>query len=228
MSNKTNNATILPFLIAVYVTALVLRPILAIKIFTIISFTVPAGILIFPLSFICNDIFTEVYGYRKSKQIIRAGLLAQVLACLVIFLAVNLPGASFWQEQVAYEKVLGQNFRFAFASLAACYFGEIANSIILSKLKYNHSKVSDGQLKKRFVLSTIVGELLDSLIYILIGFTGILSMTIIFYLIISTWILKCLYEITFLPVSVAICLYIKRYEGLDIIDQPKSTCYSII
>jgi uncharacterized PurR-regulated membrane protein YhhQ (DUF165 family) len=143
-------------------------------------------------------------------------------------LAVTLPGASFWQEQLAFEKVLGQNLRFALASLLACYLGEIANSIVLSKLKYNQKGINNKQMRRRFVLSTIVGELVDSLIYILVGFTGILNLTIIFNLIVSTWILKCAYEIILLPLSVAICLHIKKYEGLDIIDEPANTSYSLI
>jgi uncharacterized integral membrane protein (TIGR00697 family) len=230
MENTIKKYSLLPFLIALYVTALILRPILAVKIFSFHSIKVPAGILVFPLSFICNDIFTEIYGYRLSKNIIRAGLFAQILSCFVITISIIIPGASFWSFEEEYKIILGQNFRFAAASMIACYMGEIVNSIVLSKMKYSYRE-DTFNLKfqsYRFVVSTIFGEMVDSIIYVTVGFAGNLDNNILLNLIISTWIIKSLYEILLLPVSLSITNRIKDLEQIDVIDKPMLTKYSLI
>ena len=218
----------LPFIIAVYVTALILRPILAVKIITIFSINFPAGILVFPLSFICNDIFTEVYGFNLSKRIIQAGLIAQVLSMTVISIAIYSPAAIFWNNQTAYETILGQTPRLAIASLIGCYFGEIVNSIVMSKMKFRSGSNLELQMQYRFVVSTLFGELIDSLLYIGIGFLGVYSFHNVVMLILTTWLGKTVYEVLLLPVSTAVCRYVKESEGIDTVDEPAVTEYGVI
>ena len=219
--------TKLPYLVGIYITALLLRPILASKILSISGIIVPAGLLVFPLSFICNDIFTEVYGYERSRSIVWAGLFCQILACLIITLAVLLPGAPFWNNQESFSLILGQNARMTCASMLGCFLGEITNSYVISRMKYYQRGAKGFPLMGRFVASTIAGELVDSVLYISLAFTGIYALNHVLVMILSTWILKSLYEVILLPVSTKVCDSIKRTEAFDVIDNPITTDYGI-
>ena len=222
-----SHGTLFPFIVSVYVTALILRPILAFKIIMIGGVTFPGALFIFPLSFVCNDIFSEVYGYEKSRSVVWAGLLCQILASLVIVLVTIAPSPDFWTHQDAFQLVLGQSFRITAASMLGCFLGEITNSVIISKMKFTQNGALGSAQSKRFVISTIFGELVDSLIFITLAFAGTYSIEKIVTLIFTTWGLKTLYEIIFLPFSTRIAQIIKKTEQVDVIDDPNDTDYSL-
>ena len=230
MNNSCRETTFLvfPYIIAIYITALILRPILAFKMTTIFGFNIPSSILIFPLSFICNDIFSEVYGYKRSRAIVNAGLFVQILASLTVYFAVFMPSAHFWQHQNEFELVLGQNLKLTIASLLGCYFGEIVNSIQMSKLKYLQKGAIGIFQMRRFVVSTVFGELVDSLIFFTLAFSAIYSTKQLVTLIITSWTMKVIYEIIFLPLSMKITEKVKLIEGIDIIDDPRITSYGVL
>jgi uncharacterized integral membrane protein (TIGR00697 family) len=221
------HGTLFPYIVSVYVTALILRPILAFKIISIGGLTFPGALFIFPLSFVCNDIFSEVYGYEKSRSVVWAGLICQVLASLVIVLVTIAPSPDFWTHQDAFQLVLGQSFRITTASMLGCFLGEITNSMIISKMKFAQKGALGKAQSTRFVVSTIFGEFVDSLIFITFAFAGTYSIEKILTLVATTWVLKTLYEIIFLPLTTRVAQIIKKTEHIDVIDDPNDTNYSL-
>ena len=159
-------------------------------------FTFDGGTLLFPLSYIFGDILTEVYGYKKSRQVIWLGFYSALLMSLVFFVVGRLPSPAGWENQDAYDKILGLTPRIVIASLVAYFCGEFLNSFVLAKMKV----ITKGRwLWTRTIGSTIVGEFFDSLIFILVAFFGIFTNYLLFTLIISNYIFKTSIEIIFTP-----------------------------
>jgi uncharacterized integral membrane protein (TIGR00697 family) len=210
----------------IFVASLLLANVTSQKIFAIGPFTFPGGAVIFPISFIFGDILTEVYGYERSRRIIWTGFACQALAALTYLLVGALPPASFWHDQEAYDKILGFIPRIVIASMAAYWCGEFCNSYVLSKMKYWASGRRGWRLASRFVGSTVVGEGVDSLVFMTIAFTGVLSLGDMVRTGVSLYLFKVAYEIVALPISMRVSGWVKRVEGIDHIDAPESTNYS--
>lgn len=223
---SSDSLYLFPYLVSVYITALVLRPVLISKILVVGGVIFPGALLVFPLSFICNDIFSEVYGFERSRNIVWAGLFCQVLASVAIVTVGFLPAPSIWNHQSAFDQILGQSPRIAAASLVAYFLGELTNSVVLSKLKYSQKGKGGFRQGYRFVVSTIAGEFVDSSIFISFAFVGMYEPKQIAAMIVSTWVLKSSYEFVLLPMSLRITQRVKRLENIDVIDDPKNTNYS--
>src|SRR5579864_4000665 len=118
-------------LVSVFITCLIVANIIAVKIVGVGGLTLPAGIIIFPISYIFGDVLTEVYGYRRTRLVIWLGFACNLLAITAIWLGQSLPSASFWDGQAAYERILGYTPRLLAASFTAYLLGEFANSFIL-------------------------------------------------------------------------------------------------
>jgi uncharacterized integral membrane protein (TIGR00697 family) len=121
--------------VAVFITCLIIANIIAVKLVNVFGLTVPAGIIIFPISYICGDVLTEVYGYRRARQVIWLGFGCNLLAVVAIWAGQVLPGAAVWDAQPAYERVLGFTPHLLMASFCAYLVGEFANSFVLAKMK---------------------------------------------------------------------------------------------
>lgn len=204
------------YLSSIYVSALILRPILASKILDISGVIIPGAIVVFPLSFVCNDILTEVYGFRRTKHIICAGLLCQILAIIAISIVSILPSASFWTLQRSYDSILGQSIRITFASLVGYFFGELSNSMIISKMKLIHDENSKTLLAWRFLKSTLIGEFVDSVLFMSIAFTFIYPIEKVVTLIFTSWFLKTLYEVILLPFSTALAYRVQNLKDYSV------------
>jgi len=199
-----------------FVSILLISNIASTKIIDVIWFTFDGGTLLFPLSYIFNDILTEVYGYKKSRQAIWLGFFSALMMSFIFIIIGALPSASGWENQDAYMKILGLTPRIVFASLIAYFCGELLNSFILAKAKI----LTNGKwLWVRIVGSTIFGELIDSLIFIFIAFWGVLSVPLIFTLITCNFIFKVLFEVLFLPVTYKIIDFLKKEERIDFYDR---------
>ena len=199
-----------------FVSILLISNIASTKIIDVIWFTFDGGTLLFPLSYIFNDILTEVYGYKKSRQAIWLGFFSALMMSFIFIIIGALPSASGWENQDAYMKILGLTPRIVFASLIAYFCGELLNSFILAKAKI----LTNGKwLWVRIVGSTIFGELIDSLIFIFIAFWGVLSVPLIFTLITCNFIFKVLFEVLFLPVTYKIVDFLKKEERIDFYDR---------
>ncbi len=201
--------------VAVFITCLLIANIISVKLVTIFGLVVPAGVIIFPLSYICGDVLTEVYGYRRTRQVIWLGFGCNVLAVLAIAIAQALPGASFWDAQPAYERILGFTTRLLLASFCAYLVGEFANALVLARLKV---LTAGRMLWARTIGSTVIGQGLDSLIFVAIAFWGIIPPAAMLSAIVTQWLLKVAYEVLATPLTYAVVNFLKQREHLDVFD----------
>jgi hypothetical protein len=179
------------------------------------DYFLPAAVIVFPVSYIFGDVLTEVYGYAVARRVIWSAFLANALAVGAIVAAQELPAAPFWQDQAGYEAVLGQTWRIVGASFSAFLVGEFANSLVLSRMKV----ATDGRfLWSRTIGSTIVGEGLDSAIFITIAFAGREGIDL-WPLIWKQWLFKVLFETVATPVTYMVVAALKRAEGIDVYDR---------
>ena len=217
---------LLPVFTGIFTAVLVLVPSMSSKFISLGPTEIVGSTLIFPITFIFNDMLTEVYGFRQSRIVIWTGMGMQIFAALFYWIIQIWPAPSFWSNQAAYDTILGQAPRIVLASLSAYFFGEFANSLVLSKMKYRQGGKRGGSQAWRFILSTIVGEGLDSLVFMTIAFAGVMATPQLFKIVLTIWVIKVLYEILALPLSMSFTNWVKRVEGLDVIDEPKAINYN--
>jgi queuosine precursor transporter len=201
---------------ALFVTSLLTANVIAVKLVALGNLVVPAGVVIFPLSYIFGDVLTEVYGYRQARRIIWLGFFCNLLMVAAIWVGGLLPAASFWDAQPAYERILGFTPRLLAASFAAYLVGEFANSYVLARLKL----ATRGRwLWTRTIGSTLVGQALDSAVFITLAFAGIMpGADALATAILTQWLLKSAYEIVVTPLTYVVVGFLKRAEGLDTYD----------
>src|SRR3989442_237108 len=154
---------------ALFITCLLTANVLAAKLVVIGGVVLPAGIVIFPVSYIVADVLTEVWGYGAARRVIWLGFACNALMVLAIWIGGELPAAAFWKGQGAYTEILGQTPRIVLASFLASLAGEFANAYVMAKVKI----LTAGRwLWIRTIGSTIVGEGLDSAVFITLAFAG--------------------------------------------------------
>lgn len=201
--------------VALFVASLLTANIIAVKLIEIGPLILPAGVVIFPLSYILGDILTEVYGYRYARRAIWLGFVGNLVAVLAIWVAGLLPAPVFWEGQEAYSTILGFTPRLLLASFVAYLVGEFANSTIMAKMKV---WTQGRHLWMRTIGSTVVGQGLDSLVFIVIAFGGLMAMPALTTAILSQWIFKSAYEALATPLTYMIVNYLKQAEGVDAYD----------
>ncbi len=201
-------------IVAIFITCLIISNIIAVKLISVAGLILPAAIIIFPISYIFGDVLTEVYGYRQARRVIWLGFFCNLLAVAAIWLAQQLPSASFWDGQPAYERIFSTTGRILLASFIAYLAGEFANSFVLAKMKI----ATQGKwLWARTIGSTLVGEGLDSLLFITIA--GLVPADALASTIITQWLVKSAYEAVATPITYWIVGFLKRKEGLDVYDR---------
>jgi len=176
-----------------------------------------AGILFFPISYVIDDVLTEVYGFARARRAIWAGFGALLFMAVMEQTVVRLPVAEGWTGQAAYERVFGSGWRIIFASIAAFFVGDFLNSVVLAKMKI----WTDGKyLWTRTIGSTIVGEGADSLIFYPLAFYGMPDWPVaaLGAVMLSQFILKVSWEALLTPVTYAVVGWLKRKEGVDVYD----------
>ncbi len=200
---------------AIFVTCLITANIIAVKFILFLGFLVPAGIIVFPLSYLFGDILTEVYGYAAARRVIWLGFACNLLAVVAIYIGGIAPAAPFWQNQAAYNTILGSTPRLLLASFAAYLVGEFTNSFVLAKLKI----ATRGRwLWTRTIGSTLIGEGFDTVIFITVAFLGVIPSSSMAQAILTQWIFKVVYEIVATPLTYFIVNFLKRKEGVDTYD----------
>jgi uncharacterized integral membrane protein (TIGR00697 family) len=198
---------------AVFITCLITANIIAIKIISLGPFILPAAIFVFPLSYIFGDVLTEVYGYRVARRVIWLGFICNLIFVFFAWVGQILPPAPFWENQKAYESILGYTPRLLVASFCGYLAGEFANSFVLAKMKI----LTQGRwLWSRTIGSTIVGEGLDTAIFITLAFIGTASFVPV--MILFHWLGKVLIEAVATPATYGIVSWLKRREGIDTYD----------
>lgn len=193
------------------------------KVISVGGVTATAGLIVFPVSYILNDCIAEVWGFRKARLIIWSGFAMNFLVVGFAQLAVILPAAPFWEGEEGFNFVFGMAPRIVVASLCAFLVGSFLNAYIMSRMKL----ASGGRhFSLRAVVSTLAGESADSVIFFPIAFGGLIPVREMLLMILTQAILKSLYEVMVLPVTVRVVRYIKRIENTDVYDRDIS--YNIL
>ena len=199
-----------------FVTVLLISNTVSAKLLQLGPFTIAGGIILFPISYIFGDILTEVYGYRASRKIIWFGFATQIIMSISYWIVQLLPAPVFWTNQSAYELILGAVPRIVAASIIAFLVGEFANSYVLSRMKiWSNGK----HLWMRTIGSTLVGEGVDSALFVMIAFAGTFPWPALFTVFISGYILKVAYEVIITPITYIVVRKLKHAEQVDVYDR---------
>jgi uncharacterized integral membrane protein (TIGR00697 family) len=202
-------------LACLFVMFLLLSNIIAGKLIQVFGLVLPAAVILFPLTYLFGDVMTEVYGYRKSRLVIWVGFACNALMALIFLAVIALPYPSFWQNQNAYATVLGLTPRLVGASLVAYWAGEFSNSAILSLMK----KLTGGRwLWTRTIGSTVIGQGVDTLIFIAGAFYGLVPGGVLIQMVVAQYLWKVAYEAAATPLTYLIVGWLKRVERVDTFD----------
>ena len=212
---KENYSKIFIILGSLNITCLLISNIITIKTINISGLIFTAGDRLFPITYILNDVFTEVYGFKKARFIIWISFFCNLLMVIIFGITIALPVDETFEMQSALVNILGSTPRILFASFISFLIGNFANSIVLSKMKV---KTKGKYLALRTITSTLIGEGLDTLLFIPIVFIGTLDLKSILFLMIDTYILKVLLEVVLTPITYKVVKFIKRKENVDTFD----------
>jgi queuosine precursor transporter len=206
-------------MMAAFVTVLLCSDLIGVgKVCALFGYSFGAGVLFFPLSYLFDDVLTEVYGYALARRVIWAGFGALLFASFMSWVIVRLPPAAGWLQQQEYADIFGQTPRIVLASLTAFWAGEFANSFVLAKLKI---KTGGRFLWVRTIGSTIVGEGLDSLIFYPVAFLGARHwpVRLVLQVMAANYLLKVMWEVVATPLTYRIVSFLKRAEQEDYYDR---------
>lgn len=173
--------------------------------------TMTGAIFIFPVTYILSDVFSEVYGYRWSRITCYFGFAMNALMVLMFEFVIVTPAPSYWMNQEAFATVLGNSPRVLAASLSAFLVGDFVNDVVFQKMKEKHQ----GEIKgfgARAILSSLVGELADSLVFVPIGFLGQMPLKSLVQMLVFQVVLKTAYEVIILPVTTLVVKKVDKYE----------------
>ena len=185
------------------------------KVIQIGSLTVTAGLLVFPISYIINDCIAEVWGFKKALLIIWSGFAMNFFVVALGLIAVAIPAAPFWEGEEHFDFVFGMAPRIVAASLMAFLVGSFLNAYVMSKMKV----ASQGRnFSARAIWSTVVGETADSLIFFPVAFGGVIAWKELLIMMGIQIVLKSLYEVMILPVTIRVVKAIKKIDGSDVYD----------
>ena len=219
---KEENSKIFIILCAINITCLLISNIITVKTINILGLIFTAGDILFPITYILNDVFTEVYGFNRSKFIIWLSFFCNLLMVIIFRITILLPVNETFDMQNDLVNILGSTPRILIASFISFLVGNFANSIIMSKMKV---KTKGKYLALRAICSTLIGEGLDTIIFIPIVFIGSLDIKTLLFLIKDTYILKVLLEVFLTPITYKAVGFIKQKENIDTYDNEQK--YSI-
>ena len=213
-----NNKVSVPFMLLgiLFNVCLIAANLLETKVIQVFGITITAGLIVFPISYIINDCIAEVWGFKKARLIIWSGFAMNFFVVALGQIAVALPAAPFWEGEASFNFVFGMAPRIVVASLMAFLVGSFLNAYVMSKMKL----ASGGKnFSARAIWSTVVGETADSFIFFPIAFGGIIPWRELFIMMGVQIVLKSLYEVIVLPVTIRVVKTIKRIDGSDVFDE---------
>lgn len=199
-----------------FCVCLILANLLATKQIQFGPLNLTTGVLVFPISYVVNDCISEVWGYRRAKLIIWTGFVMNFAFVLLAWLADIIPGAPYWSNQEGFHALFGLAPRVALASFMAFLVGSLLNAYVMSRMKV-HDK--GRRFSLRAIVSTIVGELSDSLIFFPVALGGIVPKENLLLMIVSQVLVKTMYEVLVLPITIRFVAWLKRTEGIDTYDE---------
>lgn len=207
---KEKHSIYFVYTVAIFLVSLLTSNIIAVKLFMVYGLVLTCGVIIFPVSYIVGDVLTEVYGFKLARKVIILGFLCNLLMVVFISIARVLPAPPFWTGQAAFDFILGFTPRLLLASFAAYLVGEIVNSFIMDKMK---QITGTRHLWARTIGSTIVGQGLDSVIFISLAFFGHLPGAVLFHMILLQWAVKTGYEILITPFTYKAVHWLEQKES---------------
>ena len=213
-----NSKVSVPFMLLgiLFNVCLIAANLLETKVIQVFGITVTAGLIVFPISYIINDCIAEVWGFKKARLIIWSGFVMNFFVVALGQVAVALPAAPFWEGEESFNVVFGMAPRIVVASLSAFLVGSFLNAYVMSKMKI----ASKGKnFSARAIWSTVVGETGDSIIFFPIAFAGIIPWNELVLMMGVQIVLKSLYEVLVLPVTIRVVKYIKKVDGSDVYDE---------
>ena len=215
---EKKNLVSIPFMVLgiIFCVCLVAANLLESKVVQIGHLTITAGLIVFPISYIINDCIAEVWGYRKVRLVIWMGFLMNFMVVVLGQIAILLPAAPYWEGEEGFNFVFNMAPRIAVASLLAFLVGSFINAYVMSRMKL----ASRGKyFSARAVISTLAGESADSIIFFPLAFGGLMPIAELGSLMLAQVILKTVYEIIILPITIRVVKYIKRIDNSDVYDE---------
>ena len=203
------NINLFVFISALFITLLLSSNLIAIKLVDLFGQTLPAAILVFPIIYILGDVLTEVYGFKRARQTIFIGFGCNLIFVAIVWTSIQLSPSTAFENQSSYETILGTTPRILLASFCGYLVGELSNSFLLIKIK---TATQGKWLWMRTIGSTIVGEGLDSVLFITIAFLPILPLSVVVEMILVQWIIKVTYEIIATPLTYPAVIAAKKSE----------------
>lgn len=201
---KTKN-DILQVLTAAFVACLLLSNVMAAKQFEFYGVVLTSGAILFPVVYIINDVMAEIFGYKKARKVILTGFAINAFAVVAYNLAIILPAPVYASESAAaFALTLGNTWRVLLASFAAYLAGSLSNAFLMDEMRRR-----GGGLLGRCMLSTLVGESLDGVLFVLIAFAGVLPLSAVASMIVAQIVFKTALEFVFYPITRKV---IKRIE----------------
>lgn len=211
MKKEKKISNLLLILIIIFTISFLISNIITIKQISLpFGITMTSAVILFPIVYILSDVFSEVYGYRWSRNTRYIAFASNLFMVLIFTLAIKLPSASTFAGQEALVQTLGSTPRVLFASLLAYLVGDFVNDIVFAKMKKKHNDTKGFGI--RAILSSLFGELVDSSIFLPIVFLGTLPIKVIITMAITQVILKVSYEIVMLPITKIVVKKAKAYE----------------
>jgi queuosine precursor transporter len=214
-SSKKTAFVFLPVLTSLFTATLLISNVLNCKVIRVGPLPFTGGLIMFPLAALFGNVLTEVYGFAESRKVIWTGLGSLVLFVVMIEICSALPADPLWVHQGAYRVILGAVPRIVAASLAAYFVGEFSNSYVLAKCKI---RTHGSFMFLRFVLSTVVGQFIDSAIFVVVAFAGRMPPRQMVLVAITGWAIMVFWETAALPVTLPLVRVLKRREGVDYFD----------
>jgi len=195
--------------VGLFVGLLLISNVGAVKLITFGPIIVDGGAFLFPLVYIVGDVLSEVYGFKATRRAIVLGFSVSILAALVFWLVQISPAADGWENQTAFESILGFVPRIVLASVCGFLVGQILNSYVLVKIK---ERTKEKALWVRLIGSTVVGEFADTIVFCTIAFLGVITGTEFLLYVLIGYVYKTVLEVVLLPVSYRVIAYVKRKE----------------
>ncbi|NRB11297.1 MAG: queuosine precursor transporter [Rickettsiaceae bacterium] len=196
---------------------LIVSNIAAIKVFSVAGFSLPGGMIVFPLLYILNDTLTEVYGFTASRRIIWSALLCNILVSGVLYIVVVLPPADHWSNHESYKNIFSLSPWIVMASIVSYITGESINAVIISTLKI---KMKGGFFALRAIFSTFIGALIETTIFCFIAFSSQMPLIIILEMIINMTLIKVFYELFAMPITTRFVSFLKTSEDMNVFEMP--------
>lgn len=217
MQKRQNTVSVLFMIFSIlFCVCLITANILETKQIQVLSVSLTGGLIVFPVSYIINDCVCEVWGYSKARMLIWLGFAMNFFFVMVGALCDAIPGAPYWDNEEGFHAIFGLAPRIAAASFIAFICGSFINAYVMSKMKI----ASNGKnFSLRAILSTVAGESIDSLIFFPLALSSVVPAKELILLMVWQVILKAVYEIIALPITIRVVKALKKYEGEDVYDE---------